>query len=374
MAKPLSHKDVNLAMITLARESRGFTQTVLAKLIGVSQTMLSKVEGGAKLPTPGMAASISATLHYPPEFFYQTDTIFGPGLSEFYHRRRQDVGVKVLTRIHAQINVIRMQIARLLRAAELPELKIRPFDIDFSPQEAARAVRASWQLPAGPVPNVVQAIEDAGGIVIRYKFGTPRVDAISRAVPGLPPLFFVNKGMPPDRERLSLCHELGHLVMHDVPTPNMEDEANKFAAEFLMPEREVAAHLDRVTIDRLAMLKPYWRVSMAALLKRASDLGKVPAKKYRYLWMQMAQYRRREPIEIAGETPTLLREIIDLHRHTFGYGLKELSQLLAAEPSDIVRTYELSEARNETRARLHVVRGEQKRKLTPSASTLAEPL
>ena len=359
MAKPLSHKAINQAMIALARESRGSTQTALAELIGVSQTMLSKVEGGAKVPTPAMVASISAALHYPPEFFYQTDTIFGPGLSEFFHRRRQDVGVKVLTRIHAQINVIRMHIARLLRAVELPELKIRPFDMDdFSPKEAARAVRASWQLPAGPVPNVVKAIEDAGGVVIRYEFGTPRVDAISRAVPGLPPLFFVNKGMPPDRERLSLCHELGHLVMHDVPTPDMEDEANKFAAEFLMPEREVAPHLDRVTIDRLATLKPYWRVSMAALLVRAFDLGKVPAKKKQYLWMQMAQYRRQEPIEIAGETPTLLREIIDLHRHTFGYGLKEFSQLLAAEPSDIVRTYGLSEARNETRARLHLVRGD----------------
>ena len=166
----------NQAMLTLARESRGFTQTELAELLDISQAMLSKLEAGAKLPTQDMIARLAVALRYPPGFFYQTDPTFGPGLSEFYHRRRQDVGVKVLTRIHAQINVIRMHIARLLQAVELPELKIRPFERDdFSPQETARAVRAFWQLPTGPVANVVKAIEDAGGIVIRYPFGTPRV-------------------------------------------------------------------------------------------------------------------------------------------------------------------------------------------------------
>ena len=350
-------------MITLARESRGFTQTELAELIGVSQAMLSKVEGSSKVPTSEMLARLSAVLDYPPEFFYQTDPILGPGLSEFYHRRRQDVGVKVLTRIHAHINIVRMHIARLQRAVELPELKIRPLDMDDfkgSPQEVARVLRAAWQLPYGPVANVVRSIENAGGIVIRYSFGTPRVDAISRTVPGLPPLLFVNEGLPPDRERLSLCHELGHLIMHDVPNPNMEDEADKFAAEFLMPEREIAPHLDRITIDRLAALKPYWRVSMAALLVRASNLRKVSQKEKKSLWIQMVPYRRQEPIEIEPEVPTLLQEILDLHRNTFGFGLEELSKLLVADPSDLVTTYGIGETKSETRAKLRVVRSVSK--------------
>ena len=360
MAMHIADK-ANQAMITLARESRGFTQTELAQLLDISQAMLSKLEAGAKLPTPDMIARLSVALRYPREFFYQTDPIFGPGLSEFYHRRRQDVGVKVLTRIHAQINVIRMHIARLLQAVELPELKIRPFETeDFSPKEAARALRVYWQLPIGPVANVVKAIEEAGGIVIRYPFGTPRVDAISRTVPGLPPLFFVNEKLPPDRERLSLCHELGHLVMHDVPTQNMEDEANRFAAEFMMPEREIAPHLDRITIDRLAALKPYWRVSMAALLLRAIDLRKVPANKKKHLWIKLAPYRRREPVEIAPEQPTVLRKIFEVHRDTFRYDLTELSKLMVAEPSDIIETYGLSEFKSETRATLRVVGGKER--------------
>jgi Zn-dependent peptidase ImmA (M78 family) len=54
--------------------------------------------------------------------------------------------------------------------------------------------------------------------------------------------------------------------MHDMPNDHMETEANQFAADFLMPGRDVPPHLDRVTIERLASLKPYWRVSMVRLV------------------------------------------------------------------------------------------------------------
>jgi Zn-dependent peptidase ImmA (M78 family)/transcriptional regulator with XRE-family HTH domain len=353
-------------MVTLAREARGLTQTELARALGVSQAMLSKIEAGFKAPTDAMLARISNSLDFPEAFFFQTDSVFGPGLSEFFHRRRQDVAVKVLARVHAQINVIRMHVARLLRSVELPELKIRPLDVaefDDSPAAVARAVRAAWQLPEGPIANMIHVIEDAGGIVIRYQFGTPQVDAISRWVPGLPPLFFVNEGLPTDRERLSLCHELGHLIMHDAPNGNMEGEANQFAAEFLMPARDILPHLDRVSLERLAALKPYWRVSMAALLYRATELKKVPKKSAQYLWMQMNAngFKRREPAELdlAAEVPTVLQEILDLYREQFGYGLEELSRMLAVTPPELARIYKLGQRQTEVRPTLRLVRNTQ---------------
>ena len=56
-------------------------------------------------------------------------------------------------------------------------------------------------------------------MVISVDFETPRIDAISRWMPGLPPLFFVNKDIPKDRYRYSLTHELGHVVMHALGCP-----------------------------------------------------------------------------------------------------------------------------------------------------------
>jgi Zn-dependent peptidase ImmA (M78 family)/DNA-binding XRE family transcriptional regulator len=361
----LTEPAVNPAMIILAREARGLTQTELAELIGVSQAMLSKVEAGGKAPTEAMLSRLAEHLQYPETFFYQTDPVFGPGLSEFFHRKRQDVGVKTLAKIHAQINIIRMHVARLLRSVDFKSPnRIRPIDLDEfeqKPDEIARAVRRAWQIPDGPIPNVIRVIEDAGGIVIRYPFGTPRVDAISRWVPGMPPLFFVNEGMPTDRERLTLCHELGHLVMHDVPNGDMEAQANQFASEFLMPAREIAPQLDRVSLARLAAMKPYWRVSMAALLYRAEFLKRIPRRSSQFLWMQMTPYKRQEPpeLDLAPEEPTLLREILDLHRNTFGYGLPEFAQMLNAKPAELVTTYGIGQKQAETRAVLRVVKSDR---------------
>jgi Zn-dependent peptidase ImmA (M78 family)/transcriptional regulator with XRE-family HTH domain len=356
-------KNVNPAIVTLAREAQGLTQTELAKMLGISQAMLSKIEAGVKPVTDAVVDRLCEFLDYPPSFFLQPDTVFGPGSGKFFHRCRQDVSVKVLARVHAQINIMSMQITRLLRSVEIPETKIQPLDMadfDSRPQEVARAIRSAWQLPEGPIPNVIRVIEDAGGMVVRYPFGTSKIDAISRWIPGLPPLFFVNAGLSTDRERLSLCHELGHLIMHDMPNEQMEDEANKFAAEFLMPERDVAPHLDRINIERLAALKPYWRVSMATLLFRATELRNVSASSTRLLWSQMKLrgLKRREPAELdlAPETPTVLRDILDLHRAHYGYNIEDLAKALAANPSKLIATYDLSQEPPATRPSLQLVR------------------
>jgi transcriptional regulator with XRE-family HTH domain len=113
---------INPAMVTLAREARGLTQTDLSRLIRISQALLSKFEAGLSEPDSVILTRLAESLDYPEQFFSQTDPVFGPGLSEFFHRRRQDVSVKLLSRIHAQINIIRMHVARMLRAVDLPEL------------------------------------------------------------------------------------------------------------------------------------------------------------------------------------------------------------------------------------------------------------
>ncbi len=62
--------------------------------------------------------------------------------------------------------------------------------------------------------------------------------------------------------RFSLAHELGHLVMHYYFIPSeatsVEDEANEFASEFLMHEREIRPQLKRLTLPILATLKQQW--------------------------------------------------------------------------------------------------------------------
>jgi Zn-dependent peptidase ImmA (M78 family)/transcriptional regulator with XRE-family HTH domain len=347
---------VNPEMIRLAREARGLTQTGLAKSAHLTQATISKVESGVLDVSPAVLSAIAAAVKMPERFFYQTEPIYGEATSEFFHRRRKAVAAGVLTKIHALMNILRIQIMALLRAVDLPPCRIPQLDIeDFkgNPREVARAVRAALNVAPGPIPSIVKVIEDAGGLIIPCAFGTFEIDAISRWAPGTAlPLFFANSSAPVDRFRMSIAHELGHMVLHRVPERDMEDQANQFAAEFLMPSAEIKPQLYNITLQRLAALKPYWRTSMAALLKQAGDLQCVTPGTARYLWIQMSQrgYRRHEPAELdlVPERPALLNEIVNYYRADLGYSVDDLAQALKSTPADLMSMYGLELSKPET--------------------------
>lgn len=332
-------------LVVLARESRGLTQVALAGRLGMSQGHLSKIEAGLLPISDDILERLAHALAYPTHFFTMSEPVYGPGTSEFFHRKRSAMSARLLAQIHAMVNIRRIQVARLLRAVEIDDDLVPELDLDEfgSPEEIARAVRASWSLPRGPIVDLTRVVEAAGGIVIPMDFGTQLIDAVGRYVPGLPPLFFINRDAPADRTRLTLAHELGHMVMHRVPNPDMEDQAFRFGAELLMPEQDIRAELDGLTLDRLVWLKRRWRVSMGALLKRGETLGRIQPRRARYLWMTMSRlgYRTREPAEgdIAPELPETLRDIVDAHIRGLGYSADDLGELVALLPQELEATY-----------------------------------
>lgn len=338
--------DFNREMLILARECRAFTQTKLAEDVSMSQAEISKFETGIKVPDDEQVRRLASRLHFPVEFFYLGETMrsFGSGC-RYYHRKRQSATEAGLRRLLALINVRRIQIKQLLGSVnpkndyEFHHLDIDEYSCDA--RKVAQVLRALWKLPPGPVQNAIRVIESAGGIVLRCNFGTDRVDALSQWLPGLPPVFLVNDRIPTDRMRWTLIHEVGHIVMHRFPTERMEREADEFAAEFLMPAREIKSQLSDITLARLASLKPYWRVAMSALLRRASDLGTITPRTKQYLWTQMGMrgYRKHEPVEIPPEEPTLLKELLEFHRENLGHGPQELAKIMRVKESELMEEY-----------------------------------
>jgi len=325
------NRTVNPDMIVLARESRGLTQSDLASMLGVTQAIISRYESKLRDVPPEQLAELSRVLDYPEEFFYQPDTIRAAGSSCLHHRKRQSMPIGDLKRIHAKINIVRIQMSRLMRGVaierecDFPRMDVE--DYADGPEEVARHVRKAWKLGTGPIRSMVGIIEDAGGVIFRCSFGTRKLDAISQWVPGLPPLFFVNDEAPTDRMRYSLAHELGHVVMHCVPTPNLEQEADRFAAELLMPAVDIRPHLRPLSVPKAAALKPHWKVSMAAIIKRAFDLKLIGESYYRKLFTQMSKlgYRKVEPAALPDEEPTMLRDIVQTYLRHHQYSIRELS-------------------------------------------------
>ncbi|MDP2289285.1 MAG: ImmA/IrrE family metallo-endopeptidase [Actinomycetota bacterium] len=199
-----------------------------------------------------------------------------------------------------------------------------------SPEDAARLVRAQWKMPIGPVRNLVGWLEAAGCLVFEEDFGTHRIDGMSQWI-GDHPVMLLNSEVPADRQRLTKAHELGHLVLHsNEPSDSMEEEANSFAAEFLMPEAVIRSSLRDVSLGHLQELKREWGVSMQALFERSYRLGFVSSvdRTRFYKAMNARGWKANEPggEYVPRETPRLALHIGDelLAR---GYSREEIANI-----------------------------------------------
>ena len=335
----------NSDLLRIARHARGWSQTELSRRSGVSQANLSKLENGLIGPSDDVLHGVASALRFPRSLFFEPDKMLGlPSSVHPMYRKRASVSQRGLERLEAEINIRLFHIRRLLKSAEFdPELSLPDMDIDEfggDPERIAELVRRTWLVPTGPMKDLVGWLERAGCVVVPCDFAALPVDGVTISSPGLPPCIFLNRNQPSDRQRFSLAHELGHIIMHRVPTPTMEDEANAFASALLMPARDVRPYLTgRLTIQRLASLKPVWRVSMQALLYRAKSVGAVTANQSQYLWRQISAlgYRRNEPPELdfPVEEPVVLPELIRVHLEELGYEIEDLCSVLHVFEDDL---------------------------------------
>ena len=330
----------NPEMLELARESRGLTQSALSDHSGVDQGNISKYERGFLEISSSALEKLAAALRYPLPFFFRIDEVRGLGNRCLHNRKRQSMPVGELRTIQARVNIIRMHAATLLSGADIvTDNRMVRKDIGDgeSPEDIARYIRATWDLPLGPIKNLVRSIERAGGIVFRCTFGTKKLDAVSQWCQGLPPMMFVNAETPGDRARWTLAHELGHIVMHRIPSEDAEREADLFASEFLMPSRDILADLNHFNITRAAMLKPYWKVSMAALAMKANRLGKISDWQKTDFFRELSYegMRTKEPDTVPVESPTVIKDLIELHMNQLGYSISDLANLLTLEENEL---------------------------------------
>ena len=252
-----------------------------------------------------------------------------------------------------------LEAAEVAHSADIPKLDVNDYE---DPEEIAGVVRAHWKVPRGPLANLTLLAERAGIFVVHSPLSGTSISGVTFAVPGLAPLVVLNSDQPADRQRWSFAHEIGHLVMHRLPSASMEDEANAFASALLMPADDIRPSFlgRKVDLKVLAALKPEWRVSMQAILMRARGIRAVSENQAQYLWKQISarKYRLREPPELdfPSEKPTILASIIKLHREAFGYTVADLGSILHEHESGVVSMYPIENATEKPRAKLAILK------------------
>lgn len=359
---------LNRWMFLMARESRGMTQSELGEVLGLAQGTISKVESGALPPTDELASKYSVALNLPRELF---SLEYGYRyLPVTFYRKRLSIGKGEIKRIEANALLRRIFVHRLQTAVELPAVKLPRLILAAShtPETLAQDLRRQWQIPPGPIENLVTILEDHGIIVLCEDFGTDMVDGFSLFdvddPMGVAPIVLINQSIPGDRQRFTMAHELAHMVLHhhlEIAPDTSEAEADLFASEFLVPSDEIAPHLQRIDMRRLSELKAYWKVSMQSLLVKAGRINRMTPPQKQRLWRQLAAqgWRKDEPVTIPYERPGLVLEALAFMRKDLGYTQEQIDRALLV----------LREVHLDPPGRLRLVSQQVSSKTTPPSPT-----
>jgi Zn-dependent peptidase ImmA (M78 family)/transcriptional regulator with XRE-family HTH domain len=317
-------RTINGDRVKQAREIKGLTQEELGKQIGKSQSTIAHLERNSKQlllqPSEGVIEAIAFETGFPVGFFYQESGPEFPLGSLLYRSRHSTLKREDKNRFH-QLGRLVYEIAEKM-ADQVTPIEVRiPKVMDEDPATAAHVTRAKLGLsPDAPVRNLLNQIEKNGVFVFAIPYEIDEQDGYSGWSDSQPrrPVIIITGGKPGDRQRFTLAHELGHLVMHhSFPKglSNVEHEADQFASEFLLPEdamrRDIVAP---VTLTSLAELKLRWGVSIAALVMRSKDLEIITERQARYLFVQLAKWKTQEPenLSITPEKPRALKRMAEV--------------------------------------------------------------
>lgn len=314
------------ARLTMARELAGLRKRDLAEAIDRTAAAVSQYELGQARPSGETLGRCATALDVPVSFFtagrpqLRLDTTgahFRSLRSTTAHQRQQAL---------AHVELLWELIDQLDNVLELPALDLglplglRPGD----PAATAGMVRKAWGVPTGPVAHLVRTLETRGVVLTQLPgVDAETIDAFSAALQGRPVIVLSRKGNPM-RQRFSVAHELGHLLLHPDPVPGdsgHEREANAFAAELLMPADEIRDRLPApVDITALKETADGYGVSVAALAYRGKDLGVYSESTLRRVMSTLTRlgWRTDEPVgsRYPGERPELLVRAAELaERH-----------------------------------------------------------
>lgn len=294
------------------------TQERLADAAGVNQSHIALFEQNLRQPTDQTIKLIAIATGFPLAFFRSEGAPEFP-LGSLLYRRRKAMNSRDRDRVRQTGRLVFEAIQTMADRFKAIELRI-PRLPGSDPEEAATIARADLGLsPDQPIANLVTRLEKNGVVIAAIPYEIKGYDAFSVWADTEPrmPVIVMTAAIPGDRQRWNVAHELGHLVLHYTYTAapsQLENEANRFAAEFLLPEDTIRRDFNTpLTLTILADLKSRWGVSMRALIMRAFQLDVITDGQRRYLFRQMATkgWWEEEPVPIPSEKPRLLRKLAE---------------------------------------------------------------
>ena len=302
----------------------GLSQSKLGEKLEISQPFVSKlISGDAPLPAE-VAHKASLEFSLPLSFFTSTPGNLTTVVPTFRKNSTATVGEsRKIRQLLLEANRAWSDVSEASGYVEFPDQLVAG-DTDLSVEMAANNVREIAGLTENePIANMTRLVERLGVAVIRnLAKGTGR--ETNHEGVSLPskdnrrPLIATVHPLEGARARLTLAHELGHLIFDNdrlypiLSTRAVEEKrAFQFAAALLLPKKIAEETIDQHSVlTDFVPLKAKYGISVSAIIKRASDLGLITQTRARSLHIQIsaAGWRTEEPVPVAEEHPILFNQ------------------------------------------------------------------
>jgi len=302
------------------RLAQNLTLDALAMKIGgiVTKQALSKYEQNQAQPSPLVLTKLSTALGVKASYFLSPSQV----TVKFVAYRK---ATSLLPREKARVESV---VAQCLEDRVRVQTLIGQTKTDFLPwnqleissledtEIQANHMRAMWDLGASPISNVVGTFEEHQLCVLSIdadeKFDG--ISALGHDNTGniLAGAIVSRQGVPGERQRLNLTHELGHLVLKVPESIDEEKAAFRFGSAFLVPAdrliKAIGTKRSYINISELLILKKQFGISIQALLHRMLELGIINDSYYRRwcIYINKTGWKKQEPDEMAEEKPQWL--------------------------------------------------------------------
>ena len=273
--------------LKLARSASGLSLRGLSDRIDnlVTAQAIGKYERDESMPSSGVLIALADALHVSVNYLVGDGNL---SLLSVDFRSKKLSSRKEQDRIGAMVLQMLERYLTIEEILDLPSVnwdrpRFAPYPVVNDIWEADRAasiLRNDWELGLNPIPNMAELMEERG-IKVLFR---PLMDSmggftahVRRDSEEEAPVIVVNATHGGERQRFTIAHEIGHLVLDVSPGIDEEKVAHRFAGAFLMPEEvmwaEIGKHRTALGWAELFKLKLMLGVSVQAITYRCKDLG-----------------------------------------------------------------------------------------------------
>ena len=321
--------------LTQARESKGWTQTELAKLLGVERMTVSKYERSYPLskdrsatPSPDIFFKIAQLFDLSPSFFLR-EIPSNPINNSLFRKKKAVTERKIISteirgswawELFIELNkYIKFPQYKLPRAS-VSHLHLTNEDLESQALKLREVVGLSED---EPIERLMPFVESSGVIVFRVNFPSKDIEGFSFNHEDRSFIFLNVNIDNPMRLRSTLAHELSHLVLHKEKSSSLqglqEIQANYSAGAFLLPKKAFSRDFRAIrslSLENIRQIKLKWNVSIQLIIQRAYNLNLISDHERQLLYRYISRrgWRMSEPNDdlILIEDPVLIKKSIEV--------------------------------------------------------------